>query len=141
MAERAGGIMYYRALYIAFVAVSCVGCGQVNAPSSAKTPVAFNAAGAPTVEFNLPDMMCEDGCALAVEDILERQPGATEVRVDFEGKTATVAIQEGSFDAEQALAALVDKGFDHSALKEGAAETQAAGGPDAKPQAAEVGLE
>jgi copper chaperone CopZ len=119
------------------VAISWTGCGRVDEPSNVKTLAAFNNVGAPTVEFTLPDMMCEDGCALAVEEILERQPGAKEVQVDFEGKTAVVAIEEGAFDAEQALAALVDKGFDHSALKEGAAKTQAVGGSDAKPQAAE----
>jgi copper chaperone CopZ len=80
------------------------------------TPAAFNAARAPTVEFALPDMMCEDGCAQAVADILERQPGVTEVKVHFEEKTATVAIDEGSFDSQQALAALVDKGFENSTL-------------------------
>jgi copper chaperone CopZ len=80
------------------------------------TPAAFNAAQSPTVAFALPDMMCEDGCAQAVEDILERQPGAKDVQVDFEGKTATVAIEDGVFDSQQALAALVDKGFDNSKL-------------------------
>ena len=128
--------MYYRACSVALVVALCIGCSQVDAPSTVKTVAAFNTVGAPTIEFSLPDMMCEDGCALAVEEILERQPGAKEVQVDFEGKTAIVAVEEGAFDAEQALAALVDKGFDHSALKEGAAKTQAVGGSDAKPQAA-----
>jgi copper chaperone CopZ len=61
-------------------------------------------------------MMCEDGCAQAVEDILGGQPGVKDVQVDFEGKTATVAIEDGVFDSQQALAALVDKGFDNSKL-------------------------
>jgi copper chaperone CopZ len=81
------------------------------------TPIAFAAAGAPTVEFNLPDMMCEDGCAWTVKDILSKQPGAKHVRVDFEAKTATVAVEEGKFDSQLAIAELVDKGFGNSQLK------------------------
>jgi copper chaperone CopZ len=75
-------------------------------------------------------MMCEDGCSLAVEELLERQPGAKEVRVDFEAKKATVAIDEGEFDAQRALADLVDKGFGNSALVEESAAQSA------EPQAA-----
>ena len=88
----------------------------------------FNVAGAPTVEFSVPDMMCPEGCGEATKAILSEQPGAKEVLVDFDAKTATVAIEDGKFDAAQALAALVDHGFDHSTLKDEAG---------AKPQAAE----
>jgi copper chaperone CopZ len=87
--------------------------------SNVSNSVMFNASGAPTIEFILPDMMCEDGCAQAVEDILERQPGAKDVQVDFAGKTATVAIEDGVFDSQQALAALIDKGFENSTLNDG----------------------
>jgi copper chaperone CopZ len=117
MAKPAGGIMNHHVCYVVLMMVSCAGCGQVDAPLPKQASVGFNVLGSPTVEFSLPDMMCEDGCAMAVEDILARQPGAKEVQVDFEGKTATVAFEEGAFDAQQALAALVDKGFDHSSLK------------------------
>ena len=81
------------------------------------TTVAFNPAGAPTVEFSVPDMMCPESCAVKTKEILAEQPGATDVRIDFEAKSATVAVEEGKFDAERALAALVDHGFDHSTLK------------------------
>jgi len=92
--------------------------------------VAFNAAGAPTVEFAVPDMMCEDGCVPAVKKILAQQPGAQDVAVDFEGKTATVAIDEGAFSADLAIAELVDRGFDHSRL--------VGDEPTAAPQSAEA---
>jgi copper chaperone CopZ len=72
-----------------------------------------------TVEFAVPDMMCEEGCAATVTEILSRQPGVTDVRVEFEAKKATVAIEEGRFDPQLALAALVDKGFENSTLKDG----------------------
>src|SRR5687768_711920 len=129
----------YRGVLI-LLSIAVAGCSDlpegVTVPSS--TPATFNAAQAPTVEFALPDMMCEEGCAQAVEDILERQPGVKAVRVDFEGKTAIVAVEEGRFDAEEAIAALVDKGFDNSALAANAADAanDAAMTPDAESQAA-----
>src|SRR5438874_13522725 len=96
-----------------------VGCGrETNAPSAAAgdaTPVAFNRSGAPTVEFSVPDMMCPQSCAVAVKKILSQQPGAKEVYVDFDAKTAIVAVEPGRFDPQQAVAALQDRRFDHSA--------------------------
>jgi copper chaperone CopZ len=74
----------------------------------------FNPTGAPTVEFTVPDMMCEEGCAWTVKDILSKQPGAKDVRVEFEARTATVAFEEGKFNSELAIAELVDKGFTNS---------------------------
>ena len=81
------------------------------------TAAAFNPTGAPTVEFTVPDMMCEEGCAAAVKEILSEQPGAKDVRVDFEAKLATVAIEMDKFDSKLAIAELVDKGFANSQLK------------------------
>jgi Cu+-exporting ATPase len=77
----------------------------------------FNPTTAATIEFSVPDMMCEEGCAAAVREILAGQPGANDVRVDFEARTATVAIEEGKFDSQLAIAELVDKGFGNSQLK------------------------
>jgi copper chaperone CopZ len=99
-----------------------------NVSAEAVNPTTFNIQGAPTVEFSVPDMMCPDSCAVKTKEILAEQPGAKDVRVDFEAKTATVVIEDGEFDADAALAALVDHGFDQSALK---------GDAGAKPQAAE----
>ncbi|HEX2475978.1 MAG TPA: cation transporter [Lacipirellulaceae bacterium] len=80
------------------------------------TPAVFNPAGALTVDFAVPDMMCEEGCASTVKDILSKQPGAKDVHVDFAAKIATVAIDEETFDPQLAVAELVDKGFGNSAL-------------------------
>ena len=91
------------------------GCAQRGGESTASVPataVAFNVDGAPTVEFNVPDMMCPTSCVAKTREILSQQPGAKDVLVDFETKTAIVAV-----DADQAIAALVDHGFDHSTLK------------------------
>jgi copper chaperone CopZ len=88
--------------------MACLGCGQ--------TPPSFNVADAPTVEFNVPDMMCADGCGVAVEGILSKQPGVKDVLIDFPAKKAIVAIEEGKFNSDKALAALVDKQFLNSSL-------------------------
>jgi copper chaperone CopZ len=128
-----------RMIGIAGVLTVAVGCSQQSTvttgviPNSTTVAASFNSTGAPTVEFALPDMMCEDGCAQAVKDILTRQPGAKDVRVDFEAKTATVAVDEGAFDSQQALAALIDKGFDKSVLA--TADADAAEKAEVKPDA------
>lgn len=98
--------------------VGCAEQGRVSTVSDAETTtVAFNVAGAPTVEFNVPDMMCPEGCGAKTKEILSEQPGAKEVVINFEAKTATVAIEEGKFDEDAAIAALVDHGFESSTLK------------------------
>ena len=82
-----------------------LGCGQgVSSP-------------APTVAFDLPDMMCAEGCGAKVDEVLSEQPGAKEVLVDFDSKSATVVVDEGAFDSQAAIAALVDHGFEQSTLK------------------------
>src|SRR3954463_2597798 len=110
--------------YIGFVAVLilAVGCSQSNLQtgdvSQSTTSVSFNTAGAPTVEFSVPDMMCPEGCGAKVKEILSEQPGAKDVLVDFPAKTAKVVIDKDKFDAKQAIAALVDHQFKNSVLKD-----------------------
>jgi copper chaperone CopZ len=103
------------------------GCSQEPAQmpkgtADAVKPTNFNTAGAPTVVFNAPDMMCPEGCGAKVKEILSGQPGAKEVVVDFGAKTATVAIdKDAKFDSSAAVAALADHGFKNSSVKSGAA--------------------
>jgi copper chaperone CopZ len=108
------------ALLLAFV-VGIAGCADTtvttnDAEKPKATPTAFNTVGAPTIQFSVPDMMCEDSCAVAVHDTLAAQPGAVEVQVDFPNRLATVAIEEGKFDSQAALAALLDKQFTEAKL-------------------------
>ena len=107
------------------VLILAVGCSQSNQQtgdiSKSTTPVSFNTAGAPTVEFSVPDMMCPEGCGAKVKEILSEQPGAKDVLVDFPAKTAKVAVDKDKFDAKQAVAALVDHQFKNSALKDAGA--------------------
>ena len=109
-------------LVLSLAVSGCTDSNEFTAGISAEsaTPAAFNVAGAPTVEFSVPDMMCPEGCAVKTKEILSEQPGAKEVVVDFEAKTATVAVEKDKFDADAAIAALVDHGFDHSTLKSNA---------------------
>lgn len=109
-------------LGIVSLSVAVFGCSDAKMasqeiPTEATTAVAFNSAGAPTVEFNVPDMMCPEGCGAKTKEILSEQPGAKEVVINFDAKTATVAIEEGKFDADAAVAAMVDHGFDHTNIK------------------------
>jgi copper chaperone CopZ len=102
--------------------VLLAGCSEQAAKSpavdtTAITPASFNKAGAPTVEFTVPDMMCPEGCGAKVKEILAGQPGAKDVLVDFPAKTAKVAFDKDKFDAKQAVAALKDHQFKNSALK------------------------
>jgi copper chaperone CopZ len=99
------------------------GCGNVeeSAPTdqpSPVTPAAFNVQGAPTVVFSVPDMMCEDSCCPQVRDTLAKQPGVKDVKVELATHTATVAVDKEKFDADAAIAALVDLQFVNTKLAE-----------------------
>jgi copper chaperone CopZ len=103
------------------IVIGTVGCSDSNVTTTdaakveAKT-AAFNVANAPTVQFEVPDMMCEEGCAVAVKQVLEAQPGAVEVKVEFDKKLATVAVDEDKFDSDAAVSALLDKQFPNAKL-------------------------
>lgn len=77
---------------------------------------AFNANGAPTLTFDVPDMMCEHSCVPTVRDTLAAQPGVKDVKVELATKTATVAVDKDAFDPDAAVAALVDLQFTKTRL-------------------------
>jgi copper chaperone CopZ len=114
-----------------------IGCAESASDSAVSaveaTPTAFNVGGNPTVEFNAPDMMCPEGCGEKVKEILSEQQGAKEVVINFDAKTATVAVEKDKFDADAAIAALVDYGFEHSTLKTDDASADAEGAPAEQP--------
>src|SRR4051812_48970046 len=115
--------------FIGLVAILAVtaGCSKSSQEegdlAESTTAVSFNTAGAPTVEFSVPDMMCPEGCGAKVKEILSEQPGAKDVLVDFPAKTAKVAVDKDKFDAKQAVAALKDHQFKNSTLKDSTAST------------------
>ena len=125
-------------LAIVFLWFFAVGCADTTNPSAdlskgSTVPVAFNVAGAPTVEFSVPDMMCPESCAVKVKEILSEQPGAKEVVVDFDARTATVAVDKEKFGVQAAIADLVDHGFDHSTLKSAVHVEQVSSDPTRQP--------
>ncbi|NOY41752.1 MAG: heavy-metal-associated domain-containing protein [Planctomycetes bacterium] len=91
------------------------------------TPAVFNAAGAPTASLHVPGMYCEFSCVEKVKQVLADQAGVKEVVVDFKSKTVTVAIDQSAFNAEGAVAALVDYQFMDSELITDEGEALASG--------------
>lgn len=105
---------------LALVFFMAVGCGespvakpQATAGANATTTVetAFNVGKLPTIELSVPDMMCEQSCVPAVRKALAARPGVKDVKVDLATKSAVVAIDKDKFDADAAVADLVDLGF------------------------------
>jgi copper chaperone CopZ len=109
--------MVWRLMHVPFIAVVLLGCNQADNSSNELTPAAFVAANERVVEFSVPDMMCAEGCGVEVKEILAKQPGAKDVLVDFEHKTAIVAVEKDKFDPDAAVAALADQMFPNSKLK------------------------
>jgi copper chaperone CopZ len=97
----------------------------------AATPVAFNVEGAPTVEFSVPDMVCEFSCVPQVRETLAGQPGVKDVKVVLDTHTATVAVDKDKFDADKAIAALVDLKFTNTKLAKAADGSKADAAPTA----------
>jgi copper chaperone CopZ len=130
-----------RVSIICVVVTAMFGCSKHSdkmpaATAKAVEATAFNVAKLPTVAFSVPEMMCPDGCGVKVKEILSEQPGAKEVVVDFDNKTATVAIEDGAqFDSNAALAALEDHQFKNSAVKNGEVAAPAADVSDPAPPA------
>jgi copper chaperone CopZ len=106
-------------LALALISLTLIGCGDSTVTTDAATTeantIAFNTSNAPTVQFEVPDMMCEEGCAATVKEVLKAQPGAMDVKVEFDKKLATVAVDE-KFDKDAAVAALLDKQFPNTKL-------------------------
>src|SRR6476660_2655719 len=128
----------HRIILVSLMAAVFAGCNQQATQSQVSDDAimraSFNKAGAPTVEFSVPDMMCPEGCGAKVKEILSGQPGAKDVLVDFPAKTAKVAVDNDKFDAKQAIAALKDHQFKNSTLKDATESTLAPASPatDAK---------
>lgn len=112
----------FNSICVLSLIATCGGCGQKSGEISTTTspnavPVAFNVTHAPTIEFNVPDMMCPEGCGEATRGILADQEGVVDVKIDFPAKLAIVAVESEKFDANKALSELIDHGFDKSTIK------------------------
>jgi copper chaperone CopZ len=109
--------MVWRLMLISIVSFVVLGCSQTEKPSTELTPAAFVEANPEVIEFSVPDMMCPEGCGAEIKEILAKQPGAKDVLIDFEHKTAIVAVEKDEFDPDAAIAALADQMFPNSKLK------------------------
>jgi len=98
--------------------VLVTGCQTESAPQTeaSVTPVRFDFGGAPTAEMHVPDMMCQYACTAQVKKVLTAQEGVEDVKIDFESRRVGLAIDETKFDAEAAVAALVDYQFSNTKL-------------------------
>ncbi|MEM8945512.1 MAG: heavy metal-associated domain-containing protein [Planctomycetota bacterium] len=111
-------------VFVALGAIVLSGCQSESAPETVvgeeraveATPVAFNIEGAPTAELEVPDMHCQYGCVAKVKEVLASQTGVKDIKIDFDSKKAIVAVNESEFDANAAVAALVDVSFPNSKL-------------------------
>jgi len=94
------------------------GCQTESAPQTdtTATPVVFDFGGASTAEMHVPDMMCQYGCAAKVKEVLTALEGVEDVKIDFESRRVGLAIDKTKFDAETAVAALVDYQFSNTKL-------------------------
>jgi hypothetical protein len=52
-----------------------------------------------------------------VREVLAEQPGVEQVNVDFPQRIAALRVDKSKFNADSAVAALVDHGFEHSRVK------------------------
>ena len=112
-------------LLLATIVVCFAGCGSQAPPATVQqedpaaapfTMISFNVEAAPTVKFSVPDMHCQFSCAPKVMETLVARPGVKDVKVELESKTAIVAIDQERFDADEAIAALVDAQFTNTTV-------------------------
>lgn len=93
------------------LSVVATGCAEVPpaVPSESEAQaVVFNAAGAPTVEIDVPGLHCEN-CSATACTLLADVPGVVEVKADATTKKAIIAVDQSTFDTEAARSALEEQ--------------------------------
>jgi copper chaperone CopZ len=63
------------------------------------------------VTLAVKEMMCAEGCAKRVEEILASSPGVKSATVDFAGKQANLVVESSTFDSARAVADLKSAGY------------------------------
>ena len=91
---------------------------SAQSSNSDTTLVSFNPDGAPTREFNIDGMHCQYACVDKVKTVLKKQQGVKDVKVDFDSKLVTVAVDNSTFNANDAIASLADYEFTATKVKE-----------------------
>lgn len=93
------------------------GSGEKSEEGSGTGQIHFNSENLPTMALLVPTIECE-GCAASVMSTLASVDGVEDVSVCVKSKTATLAIDQGSFDAEAAIAALAGNNHEGAELQE-----------------------
>jgi mercuric ion binding protein len=86
------------------------------APLAATALQPAAATGAPatqTVTLAVENMSCA-ACPITVRKALEKVPGVTKVKIDFDAKTATVAFDPAKAEVEDLTRATTDAGYPSS---------------------------
>ena len=117
-------------LWIAMLALGMiVGCGDTKkddkkvepvkeGEKKAQAPADTDAAQVTQVSFTVPTMECAINCAPKVKSTLSEQPGfVKDVTIDIETHTATIEVEKGKFNAEAAIAALAEAGYEGATIK------------------------
>ena len=69
-----------------------------------------------TLTLNVQNMTCV-GCPITVKKALEQVPGVSEVKIDFEHKTATVHMDKDKANVSMVTKATADAGFPSTVRK------------------------
>lgn len=102
--------MMIRVGAVMLAACLAVGCNCSECEKE-KAAVPTSNEGNSVVTLSVGNMMCEEGCARTVQELLASQEGVLESKVDFPAKTATVSIEAGKFSPKGAIQALADAGY------------------------------
>ncbi len=92
-----------------------VGCND-ECPSKGKTEMKAESTsvgevtGTPVV-LSVKEMMCQEGCAKKVEEILTKAPGVKKATVRFDEKQAHLVVDPSAFDADKAVSELKTAGY------------------------------
>lgn len=79
-------------------------------------PVAVQAGGEQTAILDVQNMTCSV-CPITVKKSLQKVPGVTDAKIDFDRKTATVRFDTGKANLAALVKATTDAGFPSTARK------------------------
>ena len=84
--------------------------------ATATLPITVLAGGQQTAVLDVQNMTC-GLCPITVKKSLEKVPGVSDAKVDFDRKTATVRFDTGKADVAGLVKATTDAGFPSTARK------------------------
>lgn len=79
-------------------------------------PFISNAADSKTIVLDVPGMTCKF-CPITIRKALKKVPGVTDVKAEFESKTATVTFDPSKTDVETLIKTTANSGYPSSLKK------------------------